>query len=41
MEVIGDMSFGLLLTIVAGGLTIISLGIMIVIVNILKSFQKD
>ncbi|OPX90040.1 MAG: hypothetical protein A4E53_01255 [Pelotomaculum sp. PtaB.Bin104] len=40
MTEIADMSFGWLLTIVAGGLTMISLGVMIVVVNILKSFQK-
>ncbi len=40
MEIISDMSFGWLLTIVAGGLTIISLGVIIFIVNIIKYFQK-
>jgi hypothetical protein len=36
-----NMTFGWLLTIVAGGLTMISLGIMIIVTNILKSFQKS
>jgi len=36
-----DMNFGWLLTIVAGGLTMISLGVMIIATNILKSFQKQ
>ncbi|OPX84774.1 MAG: hypothetical protein A4E53_03831 [Pelotomaculum sp. PtaB.Bin104] len=40
MTEMGDMNFGWLLAIVAGGLTMISLGVMIVVVNVLKSFQK-
>jgi len=40
MTEMSDMNFGWLLTIVAGGLTLISLGVMIIITNILKSFQK-
>jgi len=41
MTEIPNMTFGWLLTIVAGGLTLCSLGVMIVVVNILKSFQKQ
>jgi hypothetical protein len=41
MQEMSDMTFGWLLTIVAGGLTLISLGIMIIATKILKSFQKS
>ena len=34
-----DMTFGFLMLVVAGGLTMISLGIIILGTNILKSFQ--
>jgi len=36
-----DMTFGLLMLVVAGGLTMVSLGIIIAGTNILKSFQKN
>ena len=36
-----NMTFGWLLTIVAGGLTMVSLGIIILCVKILQSFQKS
>ncbi|MDD2234813.1 MAG: OadG-related small transporter subunit [Desulfitobacteriaceae bacterium] len=36
-----DMTFGWLLAIVAGGLTLISLGIIILVTKVLKSFQKS
>jgi hypothetical protein len=41
MTEMADMTFGWLLTIVAGGLTMISLGIIIIATKILKSFQKS
>jgi len=41
MTEMADMTFGWLLTIMAGGLTMISLGIMIIATKILKSFQKS
>jgi len=40
MTEISNMNFGWLLTVVAGGLTLVSLGVMIIVTNILKSFQK-
>jgi len=36
-----NMTFGWLLTVVAGGLTMVSLGIIILCTKILKSFQKS
>ncbi|HWQ89440.1 MAG TPA: OadG-related small transporter subunit [Desulfitobacteriaceae bacterium] len=41
MTEMADMTFGWLLTIMAGGLTLVSLGIMILATKILKSFQKS
>lgn len=35
-----DMTFGFLMVVVAGGLTMISLGIIIIGTNVLKSFQS-
>jgi hypothetical protein len=41
MHEMSNMTFGWLLTIVAGGLTMVSLGIIILVTKILKSFQKS
>jgi len=40
MEVIDNMTFGWLLTIVGGTMTMCSLGVLILVVNILKKFQN-
>jgi len=41
MTEMSDMNFGWLLTIVGGGLTMLSLVVLIIVVNVLKSFQKQ
>lgn len=41
MHEMSNMTFGWLLTIMAGGLTMISLGIIILVTKVLKSFQKS
>ncbi|KAF1085715.1 hypothetical protein SPSYN_01861 [Sporotomaculum syntrophicum] len=40
MEAIGNMTFGWLLTVVGLVMTMTSLGVLIIVVNILKKFQN-
>ena len=42
MKEMSDMTFGFMMLIIAGGMTMISLGVIIIATNILKAFQpKD